>query len=134
MAEHSRHVDIRPGSERSFGFTFAVVFIVLGCWPLLNGAAIRWGFIVPAVGIGLLSVFAPQIFKVPNRLWFKFGMALGAVVAPVVMALVFLFAFVPMGLFARLRGKDLLEKKIDKAAASYWHARTEQMQSMKNQF
>jgi len=134
MAEHSRHVDVRPGSERSFGFTFAGVFIVLGCWPLVNGAAVRWEFIVAAVVIGLLSVFVPQIFRLPNRLWFKLGMALGAIVAPVVMALVFLFAFVPMGLFARLRGKDLLEKKIDKAAPSYWRVRTEQMQSMKNQF
>jgi Saxitoxin biosynthesis operon protein SxtJ len=134
MAEHSRHVEVRPGSERSFGFTFAAVSLFLGCWPMLAGAGIRWGFIASAVVFGLLSVFAPQVFKLPNRLWFKLGMALGAIVAPVVMALVFILAFVPMGLFARLRGMDPLERKIDKAAPSYWHARVEQMQSMKRQF
>lgn len=134
MSEHSHHIEVRPGSERNFGLTFAAVFLVLGCWPLMSGSGVRWWLIALAIVFAVLSAFAPKIFKLPNRLWFRFGMALGAVVAPVVMALVFLVAFVPMGIVARLLGKDLLESRIDKAAPSYWHARTEQMQSMKNQF
>ena len=134
MSEHTHHIEVRPGSERNFGLTFSAVFLVLGCWPLFSGNAVRWWLVALAVVFALLSVFAPKAFKYPNRLWFKFGMALGAIVAPVVMALVFLVAFVPMGAIARLLGKDPLERRIDKAATSYWHLRTEQMQSMKNQF
>ena len=61
-------------------------------------------------------------------------MVLGAIVAPIVMALVYIATIVPIGLIARLLGKDLLKTKIDKSASSYWLERTEEMQPMKNQF
>jgi hypothetical protein len=61
-------------------------------------------------------------------------MALGAVVAPVVMALVYFSTVVPIGLIMRLMGKDLLRQKLDKNTKSYWIERNEPMGSMKDQF
>ena len=50
------------------------------------------------------------------------------------MALVYFLTVLPTGLIMRLFGKDLLNRKLDKNAKSYWIERTEQMGSMKNQF
>ena len=61
-------------------------------------------------------------------------MVLGAVVAPVVMALVYFTTVVPIGLIMRLIGKDLLRQKLDKNTKSYWIERNEPMGSMKDQF
>ena len=134
MSLESSHIEVKPGSERSFGFVFTGVFLLVGCYPLLSSEPVRWWSLAVAAAILVLSLTAPNIFKVPNRLWFKFGMVLGAIVAPIVMALVYIATIVPMGLITRLLGKDLLKSKIDKSASSYWLERTEEMQPMKNQF
>lgn len=93
--------------------------------------------LIPMVIAGVilaLTVFAPATLKVPNRLWFKLGMLLGAIVAPIVMFLVFVTTFVPFGLVTRLLGKDLLSQKLDSSSDSYWIVREVQPGSMKQQF
>jgi len=82
----------------------------------------------------LLAFLAPKILVLPNKLWFKFGLLIGSIVAPIVMALVYFFTVLPTGLIMRLLGKDLLKQKLDKNAKSYWVKRSEPMGSMKNQF
>ena len=49
-----------------------------------------------------------------NKLWFKFGMILGAIVAPIVMGFIFFLVITPIGLVMRIMGKDILNKKYDK--------------------
>ena len=77
---------------------------------------------------------APNVLALPNKLWFKLGLALGAIVAPVVMALVYFTTVVPIGLIMRLMGKDMLRQKLDKNAKSYWIVRDLPMGSMRDQF
>jgi fumarate reductase subunit D len=71
---------------------------------------------------------------VPNLIWFKFGMLLGAIVAPVVMFLVYVTTFLPIGLILKATGKDLLRLRRDSAAKSYWITREDKPQSMSRQF
>ena len=82
----------------------------------------------------MLAFAAPKTLILPNKLWFKFGMLLGSFVAPIVMALVYFATVLPTGLIMRLLGKDLLKKRLDKNAKTYWIERSEPMGSMKNQF
>ena len=37
----SRESDVEVGSERSFGLVFAVVFLIVGLWPLVDGDPAR---------------------------------------------------------------------------------------------
>ena len=82
----------------------------------------------------MLAYVAPQYLSVPNKLWTKLGFLLGAVVTPIVMALVYYSTVVPIGMFMKLLGKDLLNKKIDSSAKTYWIERDQPVGSMKNQF
>ena len=82
----------------------------------------------------LLAYIAPKTLSILNKLWFKFGMLLGSIIAPIVMMLVYFVAVLPTGLIARFLSKDLLRQKLDKNAKSYWIERTKPMGSMKNQF
>ena len=74
------------------------------------------------------------IFIIPNKLWFKLGMLLGAIIAPIIMALLYLFIVTPTGIIMRLFNKDLLNQKINKSKKSYWIKRKEPINSMKNQY
>ena len=79
----------------------------------------------------MLAIFSPKTLKIPNKLWFKFGIFLGGIIAPICMAIVFATTIVPVGLTLRLFGKDLLRLKLNPSAKSYWIKRIDEPQSMK---
>ncbi|MBZ0217187.1 MAG: hypothetical protein K8F25_11575, partial [Fimbriimonadaceae bacterium] len=95
MSERQHHIEVRMGSERNFGIVFAVLFLILALWPLLDGSGIRLWALGAAAVFGLTAFVVPKVLSFPNRLWFKFGILLGALIAPVVMALVYFFTVVP---------------------------------------
>ena len=134
MLNFQKNSEIGLGSNKSFGIVFAIVFLIVALYPLLNSEGLRiWALIVSAVFL-LLVFIAPKTLSLPNRLWFKFGILLGAIVAPIVMTLVYFITVLPIGLIMRFLGKDLLKQKLDKNVKSYWIERNEPIGSMKNQF
>lgn len=128
---------VAVGSERSFGLTFAVVFTLLAGVSLWKGGS-AWLALLPAAAVFLLTgLFASRVLRPFNRLWHAFGMLLGRVTTPVVMAAVFCTTVVPIGLAMRAAGRDLLRLRWDRTARSYWIAREPagpEPQSMKQQF
>ena len=134
MVEHNSQMASNQSSEKSFGIVFSIVFLIVALYPLSNSEDIRlWAIIVSAVFL-LLAFVVPNVLSLANKLWFKFGILLGSIIAPIVMALVYFLTVLPTGLIMRLLGKDLLKQKLDKSSESYWIERTESMGSMKNQF
>ena len=134
MTEISRHVSTEQSSEKSFGVVFSIVFLIVALYPLINSEGLRIWALVVSIIFFLLAFLAPKILVLPNKLWFKFGLLIGSIVAPIVMAFVYFVTVLPTGLIMRLLGKDLLKQKLDKNAKSYWIKRSEPMGSMKNQF
>ncbi len=125
------------GSERGFGVVFAVVFVVIGLWPLVDGGAVRvWALV--AAGVFLAAGFlVPAALRPLNRVWFLFGMVLHKIVNPLVMGLLFYLTITPMALVMRLLGKDPLNRRFDSQAKSYWIERRPAgpaPESMRNQF
>ena len=134
MTEISRYVSTEQSSEKSFGVVFSIVFLIVALYPLINSEGLRIWALVVSIIFFLLAFLAPKILVLPNKLWFKFGLLIGSIVAPIVMAFVYFVTVLPTGLIMRLLGKDLLKQKLDKNAKSYWVKRSEPMGSMKNQF
>ena len=130
MLESSQNIP----TEKSFGVVFSIVFLIVALYPLINSDGFRIWALVVSIIFFLLAFLAPKILVLPNKLWFKFGLLIGSIVAPIVMAFVYFVTVLPTGLIMRLLGKDLLKQKLDKNAKSYWVKRSEPMESMKNQF
>lgn len=125
---------IRMGSERSFGFVFAGVFVIVSLYPALHGGAPRiWALAFAAVFL-VAGLVTPRRLAPLNRLWFRFGLALGKVMSPVVMGLLFAIAVVPTGLVLKLLRKDPLKLRLDRTAATYWERRKTQPGPMSDQF
>ena len=134
MSEKLSQKFIEQPSQKSFGVVFSIVFLVIALYPLADSEDFRlWALIISVIFL-LFAFFAPQFLDIPNKLWFKFGIFLGSIISPVVMALVYLFTVIPTGIIMRLFGKDLLKLKLDNNAKSYWIMRNEPTGSMKNQF
>ena len=69
-----------------------------------------------------------------NKIWHKFGIILGYLISPIIMAIIFFFVVTPIGLFMKLIGKDLLNKKYNKKDKTYWIIRDTPVGTMKRQF
>ena len=134
MPELTSYISTEQSSPKSFGVVFSIVFLIFALYPLSNSKDIHlWAIIISAIFL-LLAFVVPQALVLPNKLWFKFGILLGSIMAPVIMALVYFITVLPTGLIMRFLGKDLLKLKLDKNAKSYWIKRIEPIGSMKNQF
>ena len=117
------HEPAASSSDRSFGLVFAGFFALLTLhnwwragrsWPL--ELAIAAVFLAAAL-------LRPTLLHWPNRAWTKLGALLGAIVTPIVMALLFFLVVTPVGLLMRLAGKDTLRRHGPRQGDSYWIVR-----------
>ena len=134
MLDHFKNQKLKMGSERGFGLVFFCFFLIVTAWPMLSGGAPRLWALVAALIFLTLALACPTVLAPLNRLWFQFGLLLGKIVTPIVMSLVFFLTVLPTGIIMRLLGKDLLNRKIDRSAPSYWVKRQDPVGSMRNQF
>ena len=98
-------------SNRSFGLLFFIVFLILGLWPLKDGANLNFYFIAVSAVFLVLGLVNSKLLSPLNSLWIKFGEKLGIIIAPIVMFLVYFVILTPVSFIVRICGKDLLGLK-----------------------
>jgi hypothetical protein len=133
----TREEKVEGSTDRSFGWVFTVVFVLIGTWPLLFSNPPRWWAIGIAAAFALVTLIKPTLLSGLNRLWMKFGLLLGKIVSPIALGVLFYLVFTPIGLLMRLLGKDPLRLKFDRTGDSYWIRREPPgppPKSMTNQF
>ena len=108
-------------SERKFGLFFAALSAGVAVWSWRAGRLVLAGALL-ALACALLAaaLLAPRWLAWPNRAWFRLGMALNAVVSPIVLGAMFVLLFVPVALAMRAAGRDPLRRRFDAGAPSYW--------------
>ena len=128
-------------SERSFGWLFVVVFALGGGYALYKSVAhaqsIATGLWIAAAVLAVVTMVVPHWLAAPNRAWFALGHALGRIVSPIVLGVIFFVLIAPIALAMRLAGRDALQLKRAAGRASYWRVRTPagpDPQSYRNQF
>ena len=125
--------EIKIGSNRSFGIVFFIVFLIIALWPLTNNENIRiWSLVISLIFL-ILGIFNSNLLTSMNKLWMKFGLLLGKIVSPVVMAVIYFGVVTPTGLIMRILGKDIL-KLNKKNYNSYWQEKDNSNNNMNNQF
>jgi Saxitoxin biosynthesis operon protein SxtJ len=120
MIEPRKHLPVQMGSERSFGFTFALACGVLSVWPVIKGGAPRLWLAASALAFLMLALLRPAHLRPLNVVWFRLGLLLSAVTTPVVMGLLYGTTFLPTSAVLRLTGRDPLALKREPGRASYW--------------
>ena len=124
---------MKVGSNRSFGFVFSIVFLLIALWPLLNNSEIRiWSLIISVIFL-ILGFLNSIILNPLNILWFKFGLLLGKVISPLVMGLIFFCVVTPIGILMKIFKKDMLKLKYNNKN-SYWVDKNGPKSKMSDQF
>jgi hypothetical protein len=126
--------EIKLGSNKSFGIVFFIVFLLIAVYPIINQGELRiWSLIISLFFL-VLGLFNSKILTPLNKLWFKFGLFLGKIISPIIMAVIFFLVVTPIGLLMKLFGKDVLNLKLNKNKSSYWIKKIGPKSKMRNQF
>ena len=125
--------DVKVSSNRSFGIVFFIVFLLIALYPIINNEEIRaWSLLFSLIFL-VLGLLNSKILNPLNKIWFKFGILLGRIISPFIMAIIFFFVVTPIGLLMKILGKDLLNLKYNNHK-TYWIEKTGPKSKMKNQF
>ena len=126
--------DIKAGSIRSFGIIFFLFFVIIALYPILNNHNIRiWSLIVGFIFLFLGIVKSP-ILKPLNFIWFKFGLFLGKMIAPIIMGIVYFIVVFPTFLILKLFKRNYLNIKYQRNKNSYWINVENKQTTMRDQF
>lgn len=122
MSEKTDTAPVVSDTElRKFGYVMAGFFalffgLLLPWWWSMKWA--NWPWVVAVVFLAL-ALIAPGLLRGPYRFWMRLGRVLEWVNTRLVLGVVFVLVFAPLGCVLRLLGKDTLQKKWDGRLTTY---------------
>ena len=121
-------------NNRSFGIIVSVISVFIIAF--LNSGLFndRYYLYVISLILFITSLKAPLVYKLPCFLWLTLGYYLSKFVSPIILMVIFTILFVPVSIFFRIIGRDILNIYSKNHKDSYWIDRTSQPHSIKNQF
>jgi len=129
VVEEVGHLDTSRPSLRKFGLVVGGVFLAIATviawrrgWDL---AGLPTWLGTPGALLVATGLVAPAALRSVYRVWMGLAFVLGFIMTRVILTLVFVLMMVPIGFLLRLVGKEVLDRKQDPAAVSYWHVRTD---------
>ncbi len=114
--------ELKTGARelRKFGLLVGGVFAVLGLVMWARGKGYFPWFLTPGACLLAFGLALPKALKPVYLGWMGLALALGFVVSHVILTAFFFLVITPIGLAARVLGKDFLRLKLDRQAPSYW--------------
>ncbi len=115
-----REIKTDPKSLRRFGIILAVIILIVGLWMWRKDYS--WFGEMAVVGFALfgLALIAPKAFLPFYYALTSVSIVIGYFVSRVLLSLIYFIFLAPIGIFARIFGKDLLKQRMDKKALTYW--------------
>ena len=116
----TERLDTSRTKVRNFGFLMGGVGLALTVLFLWKGNPSWMWPLAGALLFVLLAFFGYPVLRPIYISWMTFAFALAWVNTRLILGLFFFLVLTPIGLAMRLAGKDILDKRIDRSARSYW--------------
>ena len=101
---------ITKDQSRDTGMAMVLLCLLLAVAPK------RHVFLYVAMGLHVVNMIVPSIYKPLAYLWFGLSDLMGAVMSKVLLSIVFFFVVTPIAILRRLSGKDALKLRAFKAS------------------
>jgi uncharacterized protein involved in cysteine biosynthesis len=118
--------DIKNGMPelRKFGVTVGIALCLAAGLLWWRGKDYYLYFLVISLIFLLVSLITPILLKPIHKIWMILAILLGWLTTRVILIILYYLIITPIGILARLFGKDFLDLKFKKNAAdSYWISR-----------
>ena len=134
MIEEIKNIKSEKSDLRKFGIMVGTIFLLIAgffFWKEKESFQL-----LLAIGIVLLivGIAIPFTFKPVYWIWMVLSMVLGWFMTRVILSLIFYIILSPIGLVARLFGKQFLDLKLDGTNKSYWNIITFDPKNYEKQF
>lgn len=106
--------------NRAFGGLIVVVLLAVSLTGWLYGQGIHGWSLVSAMAVLLIAWLRPSWLTPATRGWLMFGQLLHRIVSPITLGVLFFGVITPMAVVMRLAGRDILLRRFNPAAPSYW--------------
>jgi hypothetical protein len=110
---------------KAFSLLLIVFFAIVAWLAHRKGASIETAWMIASGGavVGVAGLFSPAFIRVVYVVWMTAVFPIGFVVSNVVLAIVFYGVVSPIGLLAKLTGRNALQLGFDRDAKTYWNPR-----------
>ena len=114
--------NIKSGEKelRSFGHVVGGIFSALGLLFLWKGQSFYPYFLGIGMPLIILGFLRPRLLKQVYIAWMSLAILMGAVMAPIVLTLLYFITVTPIAVIARLTGKKFLDLDFRKKTDTYW--------------
>jgi hypothetical protein len=137
IREELKKLKTGPGDLRKFGLVVGGVFGLIALVFWWRGGHYA-SFLVAAVPLIVLGLAWPKSLRSVYLGWMGLALVLGLIVSTVLLTIFYYLVLTPMGLAARLWGRDFMDRRWQKDQKSYWKLRDQtsprQRQKYEQQF
>ncbi len=121
MIEELKNIRRDKKAIRDFGLLFGCMILFIAGYLIYKGRGVD--LIIISLGFSFIGsgFILPAIIKPVYLIWMNFAVILGWFMTRLILGLVFYFIVTPIGVSARLFGKEFLELKKSLENNSYWN-------------
>ena len=119
-------INTRPSDRqlKQFGLVCLVAAPLIVSFWTHSLPATSWATVAGAL-CGVLGLFAPQLLRPVFVGLSILTLPIGLIVGELIMGLIYFGLFLPMAIVFRIRGRDALQRRVPKNAASFWQKRAQ---------
>jgi uncharacterized membrane protein len=123
IIEEIRNIKSDKNECRKFGLSVGIVLIIIALILAYFDKA-SYVYFGTIGGILIIAGVAVPIFLLPlQKIWMSIAVILGFIMTRVILFVLYYLILTPIGLIARIFGKDFLDLNINKDQVSYWNIR-----------
>ena len=124
MIEEIKNIKSKKSDLRKFGIIVGIVLLIIAGFFFLKEKESFQLFLTIGTVLFVTGIVIPFTLKPIYWVWMVFSTILGWFMTRVILSLLFYVVFTPIGLIARLFGKQFLGLKMDHSKQSYWNMKT----------
>ncbi|MCX7876199.1 MAG: SxtJ family membrane protein [Melioribacteraceae bacterium] len=117
-----KNLDVSKKSLRKFGVTIGLIFLIVAIFFHWKNNFQYFQLIFYVIGFALVvsGIFFPDGLKNIYKIWMGFAFALGWFVSRLILIILFYFILTPIGIIAKLFGKEFLDLKFIDEKPTFW--------------
>ena len=123
ILEDIKNIRSEKKQLREFGWVVGGVLLLIAAWLCYKDKN-AWAYLATIGGaLVVLGFVLPKVLLPLQKVWMAFAVVMGFIMSRLILFLLYYVVFTLTGLLTRLLGKDLLNRKLDRSATSYWNIR-----------
>ena len=123
MLEEIKNIKSEKSDLRNFGITIGIILLIISGFLFWKEKESFQIFLVFGIILSLIAIAIPSVLKPVYWMWMIFATILGWIMTRVILSILFYIIVTPIGLIARLLGKQFIELQWNKESSTYWNYR-----------